>query len=516
MRGVAQGGGGPMRRLASLSLLALALLSAAVLTAADSDDQRGKSYELVFDNAFGLTEGGDFRIAGVRAGVTDKLKLTSGYPTKAVVRAKVTEPGFATLREDAHCEIRPQSLIGEYFVDCQPGESERRLGEGDRVPVEQTESTIPLDLVANIQRRPVRERLRLILAELGAGVAGRPQDLARVLRRAHPGLRETSEALGILGRQRRTIERFIGDADQVIGALEERKQDVVRFVDEAGRTAEITASRRGDLAADFRLLPEFLAELRPNMARLGELADAQIPLLRDLQLAAGDLDTFLARVGPFSSNARPAFRALGRAADTGIDSIRATDEEVNVLRDAAADAQPTAEPLRQLLQSLDDRRRAVENDPRAKATGPPAPDKTHIPASKQGGFTGMEGLWNYYYWQALATNPFDSIGHILRVQAYLTDCSSYMNNITEANRECNRWLGPHQPGVNAPDPTEISGEQGEPSAGAAARRTASTTARGTTRAPAEPARRGRTPAPPSGRAPAKEGESELLDYLLTP
>jgi ABC-type transporter Mla subunit MlaD len=495
-----------MRRLASLALIALGLVGAAVLMGANGDDQEGRSYEIVFDNAFGLTEGGDFRIAGVRAGVTDKLKLTGGYPTKAVVRAKVTRPGFATLREDAHCEIRPQSLIGEYFVDCQPGESDRRLREGGRIPVEQTESTIPLDLVANIQRRPVRERLRLILAELGAGLAGRPQDLSEVLRRAHPGLRETSEALGILGRQTRTIERFIADADQVIGALEERKQDVVRFVDEAGRTAEITASRRGDLATNFRLLPDFLAELRPSMARLGELADAQTPLLRDLHRAAGDLDTFLARIGPFSRNARPAFRALGRAADTGIDSIRATDEEVDVLREAAANAKPTARPLRQLLQSLDDRRRAVENDPRARATGPPAPDKTHIPPGAQGGFTGMEGLWNYYYWQALATNPFDSIGHILRVQAYLTDCSTYMNNITSENRHCNRWLGPYQPGITVPDPTEIPGEQGTPSAGAAARTSADTTARGATRAPA----------PRRTRKPDSGDESQLLDYLLTP
>ena len=187
-----------------------------------------------------------------------------------------------------------------------------------------------------------------------------------------------------------------------------------------------------------------------------------------------------------------------------------------MLRELAAEAQPTAKPLRQLLQSLDDRRRAVENDPRAKATGPPAPDKTHIPASEQGGFTGMEGLWNYYYWQALATNPLDSIGHILRVQAYLTDCSNYMNNITAANAKCNRWLGPHQPGITVPDPTEIPGEQGEPSAGAAASTTADTTARDATRAPAEPARRPSAPAPRRNREQDTRDESQLLDYLLTP
>ena len=33
-----------------------------------------KTYEIVLDNAFGLTEGGDFKIAGVRAGKTGDVR----------------------------------------------------------------------------------------------------------------------------------------------------------------------------------------------------------------------------------------------------------------------------------------------------------------------------------------------------------------------------------------------------------------------------------------------------------
>jgi virulence factor Mce-like protein len=460
-----------VKRVSALVIAVVAVAAAALTIAANGgggDDDT--TYRVVFDNAFGLTEGGDLRIAGVRAGTIEDLRISGGYPPKAVVDVKVSEPGFADLREDATCEVRPQSLIGEYFVDCQPGDAGRRLPDGGRVPVEQTTSTIPFDLVNTVMRQPYRERFRLIISELGAGLAGRPQDLSEVLRRAHPGLRETTQALQILGRQTRTIERVIGDADTVIEALERRKRDVVRFVEEAGETAEITASRRTELGESFRLLPEFLAELRPAMVQLGDLSEAQIPVLRDLGAAAGDLDTFLTRLGPFSDNATPAFRALGRASEAGLDAVRATDEDVKVLRQAAVNAPGTAKPLRQLLQTLDDRRRAVENDPRAKATGPPAPDKTHIPASGQGGFTGMEGLWNYYYWQALSTNAFDSIGHILRISATLDlgGCSAYFTTITPENRRCQRWLGPYQPGVNAPDPTEIPGEEGEPEAEPAA------------------------------------------------
>jgi hypothetical protein len=123
----------------------------------------------------------------------------------------------------------------------------------------------------------------------------------------------------------------------------------------------------------------------------------------------------------------------------------------------------------------------------------------------------MEGFLNYYYWQALATNPFDSIGHILRVSATLDlgGCSGYFTTIDAKNRHCNRWLGPYQPGVNAPDPTEIPGEKGEEPAAAQATAAAASS-------PQPPS----APTPPlaSGpQPPAAGGDTEvLLDYLLAP
>ena len=206
-----------MRRAGIAVLGLLACGAALVLAAAGGEGAKGKSYEIVFDNAFGLAEGGDFKIAGVRAGETSSFEIVGQRRPLALVKVKVTEPGFAELREDARCEIRPQSFIGEYYVDCQPGTSDR-LPDGGRVPVEQTSSTIPLDLVNNILRLPYRERLRIIVGELGAGLAGRPEDLNDVLRRAHPGLRETSKVLRVLGRQTGAIRQLVSDGDRVVRA----------------------------------------------------------------------------------------------------------------------------------------------------------------------------------------------------------------------------------------------------------------------------------------------------------
>jgi virulence factor Mce-like protein len=451
------------RVIAALTVLLLVGVAALALGAKSEDDGGSKTYNLLFDNAFGLTTGGDFKVAGVRAGKTTSFKVTKvdGRPL-AEVAAEVTEPGLADLREDAHCDIRPQSLIGEYFVDCQPGTSDKRIPDGGRLPVSQTSSTIAIDLVNDIMRLPYRERLRLIVGELGAGLAGRPGDLSAVLRRAHPALRETSQTLRILGRQTHTIERFIGDAHTVIAALENRKQDVVRFVHEAGRTAEISASRRADLGETFHRLPAFLTELEPYMNRLSDLTEAQTPVLRNLQSASGELDTFLTRLRPFANEGTPAFKALGDMSVVGRRAVQKTTAEVKELRRLAKDAPGFAKPLRQFLQTIDDRARAVEPDKRAAATGPPAGDKTHTTSSRDG-FTGMEAIWNYFFWQTLTTNPLDDIGHVLRLSIVINPCSTYQVKPSKQTLDqCNQFMGPTQPGVTTPDPTRTSAAASTP------------------------------------------------------
>jgi virulence factor Mce-like protein len=440
-------------------LLALGVCAGAFVLAGASEKKgaEGTTYKIMFDNAFGLTKGGDFRVGGVNAGQTTDFSVVKkqGESPKAVVTAEISKPGFGDFRKDASCEIRPQSLIGEYYVDCQPGKSPEHLKDGDTVPVEQTSSTIPVDLVNDIMRRPYRERFRLLITELGTGLAGRPDDLQEVLKRAHPGLRETSRVLRILGNQNEVIKNFITDSDTVVNELEKNKKDVVRWVKEAGDTAEISATRREALRRQFQRFPTFLDELRPTMARLGELADEQTPLLADLERAAPDLNTFFTRLGPFAEASRPAVRSLGEMGEVGTKAFTEGKQEIAELNKLAVNAPGFAQPLRQFLQTADDRKRAIENDPRAKETAPPAPDPTAI--SGEGGFTGFEAIWNYFYWQTLSINMLDDTAHILR--ASLTadpQCMQFINHKPDQATidKCNSYLGPSQPGILTPDPLD--------------------------------------------------------------
>ena len=437
-----------MRRALSALVVVAAVAAGVVLTGASDDEAKGKKYWVEFDNAFGLVEGGDMKIGGVRAGTVNKFELTDTEPYKVAVEVEVSEPGFDALRTDSECRVRNQSLIGEYYVDCEVGTAKEAIPEGGTVPVERTSSSIPPDLIASVMRRPYRERFRLLLSELGVGLAGRPEELNEVIKRAHPALKEVNETLEILDRQNETIRDFIEDADTVSAAVEPKKRQLSRWAQEAMETAEIQASRADRLQAQWNKLPTFLGELRPTLAQLDATASEQIPFLRRMRAAAPDFYRLLKALEPFSEASRGSTRALGEAAVVGQKALTESKEEIAELRELSEDAPRLAKPLRQFLQSIDDRERSVENDPAHKDLAPPAPDKT---AAQEGeGFTGMEALLNYVYWQTLGINGFDQVSHFLRIVLLRNDCSGYQNNPTEALIElCATSVGPYQPCIEA-------------------------------------------------------------------
>ena len=91
------------------------------------DEQR---YTVVLDNAFGLTEGSDLRSSGVTVGKVEKLAVQRST-ARALATIVVTKPSFAGFRADVFCEVKPQSLIGEYYLDCDPGKTDGPAPDDD-------------------------------------------------------------------------------------------------------------------------------------------------------------------------------------------------------------------------------------------------------------------------------------------------------------------------------------------------------------------------------------------------
>lgn len=442
-----------MRRIAAILAGLLLLGGFVVLSTGAGDSHSGDSdYVVELDNAFGLIEGADLKVAGVRAGKIESLKLDRDT-NRALVGIRITKDGFGSLRSDVHCESRPQSLIGEYFLDCLPGTSATVLPKGSRIPVSRTSSTIGPDLVGNILRRPYRERLAVIVNELGAAVAGNAGNLNDAIRRAVPALRETDKVLAKLARQNRTLAELTTNADKVIGDMAANRGDVKRWVQEARDTAVTSAERKADIALGFHRLPGFLEELRPTMAALGATADAQTPTLRNLSASAKQLERLFEDLPAFSDANRPALRALARASATGQVAAKAATPVVAQLRRFASGTPELGGNLSAILRHLDDPKHAVEDDPRAaRATGRAAPT----------GYSGLEALLTYAYDQTQSTNVYDATEHVLKVGIIppTSPCADYADKARyeQVKAECDTHLGPNQPGLNFTDPTKATPE----------------------------------------------------------
>lgn len=345
-----------MRRVAAIAatLLGAGALAFA-LTAAGGGDGRYR-VDAIFDNASFLIAGQDVRIAGANVGSVVDVTVT---PDNRARVAMAVDGRFAPFRSDADCFIAPQSLIGERFVQCVPGSPRGRVlrAAGDRpptVPVTNTHSPVDPDLVVDTYRMGVRERLSLIVNELGAGLAGNGDALNAAIHRAAPALQATDRVLRIVDGDRVVLGRLIDRSEAVIGQLARRRARVAAFIGRAERVSVTAAQRRGALGEGIRRLPGTLDETRRSLASLRALAVRSRPLLGRLRTAARPLARLVGDVAPLSRAARPTLRRLAAMARTGTTTLRAGAPTVARLRRFAALAVPAGSLLATLNESLRD------------------------------------------------------------------------------------------------------------------------------------------------------------------
>ena len=446
-----------MRR--SLAIVGLGCLVAGAVATRGAGADDTHTYRVEMLNAFGVLEGSEVRIAGVRSGSVTDLAIT---PQKRAVATIELSGPLAELGDRTTCSTEPQSLIAEYFIDCEP--KGRPLADGETIPASRVTQTIQTDLLFNTLRTPYRERLRLVVNELGTGLAANGENLNEAIRLAVPALTDLKDVTRILDRQRHRLAALNTDASRVIARLAARRDDVAGAIIEAHGVAAAAAGRRDDLSRLVGLLDDTAAELRPTLAELGETARAGTPLLASLRAAAPGLDELAMRFPGFAASAKRAVVALGDAVPPGTAAIRAAGDEIDALKRAGRRAAPTAEILADLLRDLQDPNRAVEVDQRAARTC----DDPSRPCWGTGrraptGYTGVESILGYVYHQALALNQFDSVGHILQFNVYsgaTGPCDNFnarsdvpaadggrTTDILEAD-PCVNWLGPSQPDIS--------------------------------------------------------------------
>jgi ABC-type transporter Mla subunit MlaD len=413
-----------IRRLILAAAVVAAVVVVVLLVSGGGSSGGGYQVRAVFDNGGFMVSGEQVRVAGANVGAIEEVNVSMpdetvayrhGKPVKeggkAVIVMNITDPGFQDFRQDASCQIRPQSLIGEKYVDCRttlpraPGSEpppplkqipDGEPGEGQYLlPLGSNGTSVDPDLINDIYTLPYAQRFRLILNELGAGLAGRGEDIEVLVKRANPVLRDVDRFFGVLSAQRDQLAQLASNSEEILGPLSRERSAVAGFFTNAGAAAEASSEKGPELEEALQKFPTFLREFRKTMVSLKTFSDAGTPLFEDFGTAAPSLTDATKTLTPFSEALTVSLKSLGKAGEESGPYFAKADP---VVRQASVLAKSGVVPTNELAKLLVN----------LKKTG------------------GWDGLTELIYGTAGSLNGFDSYGHFGRTRVTLSTCVEYI------------------------------------------------------------------------------------------
>jgi len=405
-------------------LVVVAAVVVAIVLIAGSGSGDGYVVRAVFGNGSFMVAGEQVRVAGANVGTIKSVSVSlPGEPTaeeggklvdvpgKAIIELEISDPSFQDFRQDAGCEIRPQSLIGEKFVDCHPTEPRapgeqpppalQKIPAGEPgagqylLPLGRNQTTVDPDLINNINSLPYAQRFRLIFNELGAGLAGRGEDLEAAIKKANPTLRSVDKLFGQLTEQKDQLAQLAAESQEILEPLTREKEHVVGFLAHSGEAAEASSEHGAELEAALRKFPTFLVEFRETMKNLKVFSDAGTPLLEDLGVAAPSLTSATRTLTPFSEATTVALKSLATAGEASGPVFAEATPVVRKAGKLAKTGVVSTRELAALFGSLEETK-------------------------------GWQRLTELIYNSTGAFNGFDKYGHYGRALVTLTNCLDYV------------------------------------------------------------------------------------------
>jgi ABC-type transporter Mla subunit MlaD len=498
------------KRLILVAAVVVAVIAIVLVASGGDDSSDGYKVRAVFDNGGFMVKGEEVRVAGATVGEIESVGVsmpgdTVAYedgkgvekPGKAIIVLNITDPGFQDFREDATCQIRPQSLIGEKFIDCrttlprapntEPPPALKPVPDGEPgegqylLPLGNSGTSVDPDLINDIQSLPYAQRFRLIFNELGAGLAGRGEDIEELVKRANPVLRDVDRVFGILSAQRKQLAQLAADSDTILGPLARERRAFAGFITNSGAAAEASSEKGPELEEALRKFPVFLGEFRKTMVDLKTFSDAGAPLFEDFGTAAPALTDATKTLTPFSEALTVSLKSLGDAGEASGPIFREADPVVRKAGELAKTGVNPTENLAKLFVDL-------------KKTG------------------GWDGLTRLIYNSGAALNGFDQYGHFGRSRITLTTCLEYIIDPKGYSGCVANFNGPEASSSAITDPSAIlrlleAGTEG---------RTGGTVASGPSIGIGQGEGTESTGSAGVAQSSKTEGTEPLLDYLLGP
>jgi phospholipid/cholesterol/gamma-HCH transport system substrate-binding protein len=179
-------------------------------------------FQLTFPTADGLVSGSDVLESGSKIGTISDILPTQD--NSALVTVQISDDHWP-LHTGTTADIRPKSLLGEKYVDIHDGSAGGAVLD-TAVVLHENQKAVPveLDQFINSLDEPTRNAARVLLNDLGAGVAGRGQSLNQAIAAGKADLQNLSVFGTTLNNRDADLDRILVGLDGVLGKISTNDQ----------------------------------------------------------------------------------------------------------------------------------------------------------------------------------------------------------------------------------------------------------------------------------------------------
>ncbi len=282
-------------RLGVITLVVMALISAATFNLSKFPGFRGTSYYAEFSDASGIHKGNMVQVGGLRVGRVTDVTLDDD---RVLVKFEIDD-GDVDFGPDSTASIEVLNLLGEKFLDIQPS-PEGQLESGATIPLENTEAAYDIVGVFGDLATTTEEIDTQQLSEALNVVSGTLDGSAPEIAAAFDGIARLSRTVSQRDEQ---IQTLFESSQKVTKVLERRSQDIVDLMQHSDLVFKELRSRKKAvhrLLVNARILAQELQGLvQDNEEQIGPALAEVDELLTMLVERRDQLKATLHELGPY-------------------------------------------------------------------------------------------------------------------------------------------------------------------------------------------------------------------------
>jgi phospholipid/cholesterol/gamma-HCH transport system substrate-binding protein len=251
---------------------------------------------------------------------------------------------------DATARVAPVSLLGERYIDLDPGTpAAPELPRDQRITMDRTGQVQDLQNILDTLDDPTSASLAALVTMLGQGTENNGENVQKTLAALAPAMGDTDQLVKVLADQNELLGRVVDQVQPVTTALAaDDGRTLDGLVGSAKSLLATTAQRDAQLRATLTELPSTLAAARQTLADLTGTAQATTVTLGNLRPTTDSLKDISAELQAFADSADPALASADPVLDRASEMLDAAQPIAAQLRAAGPNLQQTvdgAEPI---------------------------------------------------------------------------------------------------------------------------------------------------------------------------